>query len=175
MELERLSLTDPLTGLYNRLRMMEVLENEVRRSRRLRHPFAVLMADLDLFKKYNDAHGHPAGDAVLKRVGAIMREASRDVDFVARYGGEEFLVMMPETEIEGATQVAERIRKKIAQEHLPVGTITVCLGVAAFPGHGESAEALIAAADAALYEAKRAGGDRVTAAAGPRVSAPKTR
>ncbi len=174
VELERLSLTDPLTGLYNRLRMMEVVENEVRRSRRLRHPFAVLMADLDLFKKYNDAHGHPAGDAVLKRVGAIMREASRDVDFVARYGGEEFLLMMPETEIEGAIEVAERIRNKIAAEKLPVGAITVSVGVAAFPGHGDAAEALIAAADAALYEAKRAGGNCVTAAAKSRVSAPKT-
>jgi len=175
VELERLSLTDPLTGLYNRLRMMEVVENEVRRSRRLRHPFAVLMADLDLFKKYNDAHGHPAGDAVLKRVGAIMREASRDVDFVARYGGEEFLLMMPETEIEGAIEVAERIRNKIAAEKLPVGAITVSVGVAAFPGHGDAAEALIAAADAALYEAKRAGGNCVTAAAKSRVSAPETR
>jgi diguanylate cyclase (GGDEF)-like protein len=164
VELERLSVTDALTGLSNRLRMMEALENEVRRSRRLRHPFAVLMADLDLFKKYNDAHGHQAGDAVLKRVGAIMREASRDVDFVARYGGEEFLLMMPETEIEGGIEVAERIRKKIAAEKLPAGAITVSVGVAGFPSHGEAAEALIAAADAALYEAKHAGGNRVTQA-----------
>lgn len=175
VELERLSLTDPLTGLYNRLRMMEVVENEVRRSRRLRHPFAVLMADLDHFKKYNDAHGHQAGDAVLKRVGAIMRESSRDVDFVARYGGEEFLLMMPETEIDGAIQVAERIRKKLAAEKLPVGTISVSIGAAGFPGQGDSAEALIAAADAALYDAKHAGGNRVMAAAGRRVSSPKTR
>jgi diguanylate cyclase (GGDEF)-like protein len=174
VELERLSVTDPLTGLFNRLRMVEVLENEVRRSRRLRHPFAVLMADLDLFKKYNDAHGHPAGDAVLKRVGAIMREASRDVDFVARYGGEEFLLMMPETEIEGAIEVAERIRKKIASEKLPAGKTAVSVGIAVFPGHGDGAEALIAAADAALYEAKHAGGNKVMAAAGTRASAPKT-
>ena len=168
VELERLSVTDPLTGLYNRLRMMEVLENEVRRSRRLRHRFAVLMADLDLFKQYNDAYGHPAGDAVLKRIGAIMRETSRDVDFVARYGGEEFLLMMPETEIEGAIQVAERIRKKIESDSLPVGSISVSFGVATYPGHGDSAEVLIAAADAALYEAKHAGGNRVIAAARPR-------
>jgi len=164
-ELERLSATDHLTGLYNRLRMIEVLENEVRRSRRLRHPLAVLMADLDLFKKYNDAHGHPAGDAVLQRVGAIMREATRDVDFVARYGGEEFLVVMPETEIDGAVEVAERIRKKIE------GEVTLSLGVAAFPLQGDTPDALIAAADAALYEAKRAGGNRVCAAARPRVPA----
>jgi diguanylate cyclase (GGDEF)-like protein len=162
--LERLSVTDPLTGLFNRLRMMEVLENEVRRSRRLSHQFAVLMADVDLFKQYNDEHGHQTGDAVLKRVAAIMREASRDVDFVARYGGEEFLIMMPETEIDAAVDVAERIRTKLAAEPLPAGRITLSMGVAAFPAHGDGAEALISAADRALYDAKRAGRDRVAAA-----------
>ena len=168
-ELERLSATDALTGLYNRLRMMEALENEVRRSRRMRHPFAVVMADVDLFKRYNDEYGHPAGDSVLKRVAAIMREASRDVDFVARYGGEEFLIMMPETEIDGATEFAERIRKKLAAEGLPAGHITLSLGVAAFPMHGDTPDQLIAEADAALYLAKRAGGDRVVGAARPPV------
>jgi len=167
-ELERLSVTDPLTGLFNRLRMMEVLENEVRRSRRLHHEFSVVMADLDLFKRYNDEFGHPAGDTVLKRVAAVMREASRDVDFVARYGGEEFLIMMPETGIEGAAEFAERIRKRIKQEELPEGQITVSLGVSAFPMHGVAPDHLIAEADAALYLAKRAGGDRVVAAARPK-------
>ncbi len=170
-ELERLSVTDALTGLHNRLRMMEVLENEVRRSRRLHHHFSVVMADVDLFKRYNDEHGHPAGDVVLKRVAAIMREASRDVDFVARYGGEEFLIMMPETEIEGATEFAQRIRKKLAAERLPVGHISLSLGVSAFPMHGDAPDQLIAEADAALYLAKRAGGDRVVAAARPKVPA----
>ena len=170
-DLERLSVTDPLTGLSNRLRMMEVLENEVRRSRRLHHHFSVVMADVDLFKRYNDEHGHPAGDVVLKRVAAIMREASRDVDFVARYGGEEFLIMMPETEIEGATEFAERIRKKLAAERLPAGRITLSLGVSAFPVHGDAPEQLIAEADAALYLAKRGGGDRVVAATRPSVPA----
>ena len=169
--LERLSVTDPLTGLYNRLRMMEVLENEVRRARRLRHPFAVLMADVDLFKRYNDAHGHPAGDAALKRVATILREASRDVDFVARYGGEEFLIVMPETEVEGAMDAADRIRGKLAAERLAVGSITLSFGVAAFPAHGDTPDALLAAADAALYEVKRAGGDGVLAAARPSVTA----
>ena len=167
-ELERLSATDPLTGLFNRLRMMEVLENEVRRSRRLHHEFSVVMADLDLFKRYNDEFGHPAGDTVLKRVAAVMREASRDVDFVARYGGEEFLIMMPETGIEGAAEFAERIRKRIKKEQLPEGQITVSLGVSAFPMHGDAPDQLIAEADAALYLAKRAGGDRVVAAARPK-------
>ena len=167
-ELERLSVTDPLTGLSNRLRMMEVLENEVRRSRRLHHEFAVVMADLDLFKRYNDEFGHPAGDVVLKRVAAIMRESSRDVDFVARYGGEEFLIMMPETTIDGAAEFAERIRTRIAAEAVPDGQITLSLGVSAFPMHGDGPEQLIAEADAALYLAKRAGGDRVVAAARPK-------
>ena len=131
------------------------------------------MADLDHFKKYNDAHGHPAGDAALKRIGAIMREASRDVDFVARYGGEEFLLMMPETETEGASEVAQRLRRKIENEQLAEGSITVSIGVSAFPGNGDAAEALIAAADAALYEAKHAGGNRVIVARQQPVSAPK--
>ena len=170
-ELERLSVTDHLTGLFNRVRMMEVLENEVRRSRRMHHRFAVVMADVDLFKRYNDEFGHLAGDTVLKRVAAIMREASRDVDFVTRYGGEEFLIVMPETEIEGATEFAERIRKKLATERLPAGQISLSLGVSAFPMHGDGPDQLIAEADAALYLAKRAGGDRVVAAARPSVPA----
>jgi diguanylate cyclase (GGDEF)-like protein len=170
-ELEKLSVTDALTGLSNRLRMMEVLDNEVRRSRRLRHHFSVVMADVDLFKRYNDEHGHPAGDVVLQRVAAIMREASRDVDFVARYGGEEFLIMMPETELEGASEFAERIRKKLADDRLPAGHITLSLGVSAFPLHGDTPEQLIAEADAALYLAKRAGGDRVVAAARSKATA----
>jgi len=167
-ELERLSVTDPLTGLFNRLRMMEVLDNEVRRSRRLHHDFAVVMADLDRFKHYNDEFGHPAGDAVLKRVAEIMREASRDVDFIARYGGEEFLIMMPETTIDGAAKFAERIRKRIASEPLTDGQITLSLGVSAFSMHGDTPDHLIAEADAALYLAKRAGGNRVVAAARPK-------
>jgi diguanylate cyclase (GGDEF)-like protein len=162
--LERLSVTDPLTGLFNRRRMMEALENEVRRSRRLSHPFTVLMADVDLFKNYNDRYGHPAGDAVLKRVAAILREASRDVDLVARYGGEEFLIVMPETRVAGAIDVGERVRARVAAEKLPEGSITISVGVAEFPLHGDSAEALIAAADAAMYQAKRDGRDRVVVA-----------
>src|SRR3989442_14050801 len=122
--------------------MMEALKNEVRRSRRLHHPFAVVMADVDLFKRYNDEHGHPAGDEVLKRVAAIMREASRDVDFVARYGGEEFLIMLPETELEGATEFAGRVRKKLAKDKLPPGGITVTLGGSPFPMDGHTPDSV---------------------------------
>jgi diguanylate cyclase (GGDEF)-like protein len=171
-ELERLTVTDPLTGLFNRLRMMETLDNEVRRSRRLHHSFSVMMADVDLFKQYNDAHGHQAGDVVLKRIAAIMREASRDVDFVARYGGEEFLIAMPETGVDAAKEVAERIRARVEGERLPAGAIRLSIGVAVFPEHGDTPDALIAAADAALYQAKRAGGNRVVAAPRPASSVP---
>jgi len=165
-ELERLSATDPLTGLFNRRRMMEALDHEVRRSRRLKHAFAVLMADVDHFKKYNDANGHPAGDAVLKKVGAILRESTRDVDVVARYGGEEFFVLMPETEGSGAADVADRVRERLAEEKLPGGSVTLSFGVAEFPAHGDIGETLIAIADAALYQAKREGRDRVVLAPG---------
>jgi two-component system cell cycle response regulator len=165
-ELERLSATDPLTGLFNRRRMMEALDHEVRRSRRLKHTFAVIMADVDHFKRYNDANGHPAGDAVLKKVADILREATRDVDVAARYGGEEFFVLMPETEGAGAAEVADRVRERLAAEKLPGGTVTLSFGVAEFPAHGDIGETLIAIADAALYQAKREGRDRVVVAPG---------
>jgi len=165
IELERLSVTDPLTGLDNRRRMMESLQNEVLRSRRLKHAFAVLMADVDHFKAYNDAHGHPAGDGVLKRVAAILREETRDVDSVARYGGEEFFVLMPETKARAAAGLADRIRRRLAEEATAAGGITMSFGVAEFPTHGDSGEELIAVADSALYEAKRTGRDRVVVAA----------
>ena len=163
-ELERLSVTDDLTGLSNRRRMMEALENEVRRSRRLKHNFAVLMADVDRFKQYNDAHGHLAGDEVLKQVGVVLREAIQDVDFAARYGGEEFFILMPELKSAGAASIAERIRELLAQRSFVGGAVTLSFGAAEFPANGDSGEALIAAADAALYEAKRAGRDRVAVA-----------
>lgn len=160
-ELERVSVTDGLTGLYNRRRLMEVLSDETRRSQRLKHTFAALMVDVDHFKKYNDTFGHLAGDAVLTRVAAMLREATREVDFVARYGGEEFLVMLPETAMPEAQEIAERIRSRIANESFSGRRITVSIGVAEFPLHGQTPEHVIAAADEALYEAKREGRDRV--------------
>jgi diguanylate cyclase (GGDEF)-like protein len=166
-ELELLLVTDHLTGLKNRRRMMEALEHEVRRSRRLKHTFAVLIADVDHFKQYNDTHGHPAGDEVLIQLGAVLSEATRDVDFVARYGGEEFFVLMPEIGSSGAVTAAERIRQRLARQSFAGGPVTLSIGVAEFPANGDSGEALIAAADAALYEAKRAGRNRVAVARAP--------
>ncbi|HEY6059074.1 MAG TPA: diguanylate cyclase [Gemmatimonadales bacterium] len=160
-ELERVSVTDGLTGLFNRRRLMEVLSDETRRSQRLKHTFAALMVDVDHFKKYNDTFGHLEGDGVLTRVATILREATREVDFVARYGGEEFLVMLPETAMPEAQEIAERVRSRIAEESFSGRHITVSIGVAEFPLHGQTPEHVIAAADEALYEAKREGRDRV--------------
>jgi diguanylate cyclase (GGDEF)-like protein len=165
-ELERLSVTDGLTGLYNRRRLMDALAEEERRFHRHKRPFAVLMADIDHFKEYNDSFGHLAGDQVLARVGALVRQSTRDVDCAARYGGEEFVVMMPETDVEGATEVADRIRKRLAGELIAGGRVTLSIGVAEFPRHGVTPEAVLGAADAALYKAKRAGRNRVAGAAG---------
>ncbi len=160
-ELERLSVTDGLTGLYNRRRLMEAVNDEARRSQRLKHTFALLMVDVDHFKKYNDSFGHPAGDGVLARVAGILREATREVDLVARYGGEEFLVMLPETGMPEAQDIAERIRARMAEENFPGRRMTVSIGVAEFPLHGDTPEQVIASADEALYEAKREGRDKV--------------
>ena len=160
-ELERLSITDHLTGLYNRRYLMETLANEVRRSHRLKHPCALLMADVDHFKEYNDAYGHLAGDAALARVATFFREATRDVDCAVRYGGEEFVVLMPETEADGAAETAQRIRTRLADDPLVGGKLTLSFGLAQFPDDADTPEALLAVADAALYQAKREGRDRV--------------
>jgi diguanylate cyclase (GGDEF)-like protein len=165
-ELERLSVTDALTGLYNRRHLMGTLASEVQRSRRLRRPFSMLLADVDHFKQYNDTNGHPAGDAALARIADILRRTTRGVDCVARYGGEEFLVMLLETTVGTAVIVAERIRAQIAAEEFAGGRITVSIGVAECPSHGDTPESLIESADVALYEAKNGGRDRVVAAGG---------
>lgn len=165
-DLERLSVTDALTGLYNRRHLMGTLASEVQRSRRLKRPFSVLLADVDRFKQYNDAHGHLAGDAALVKIAEILRNMTRGVDCVARYGGEEFLVVLLETTITTAATVAERIRARVAAELLQGGRTTVSIGVAECPAHGDTPEDLIASADAAMYQAKNGGRNRVVAAGG---------
>jgi diguanylate cyclase (GGDEF)-like protein len=165
-ELERLSVTDALTGLYNRRHLMGTLANEVQRSRRLRRTFSVLLADVDHFKAYNDTHGHLAGDAALVKTAEILRKMTRAVDSVARYGGEEFVVMLLETTIGTAAIVAERIRARVAAEEFGGGKMTVSIGAAEYPSHGDTPEELIAGADRAMYLAKAAGRDRVLIAPG---------
>src|SRR5437762_515694 len=163
-ELERLSVTDGLTGLYNRRHLMGTLANEVQRSRRLRRAFSVLLADVDHFKQYNDTHGHLGGDAVLVKIAEILRQTTRGVDSVARYGGEEFLVMLIEAPIATAADVGERLRARVAAEEFGGGRVTVSVGAAEYPTHGETPEELIASADAAMYQAKGEGRDRVVVA-----------
>ena len=169
-ELERLSVTDELTGLANRRLLMGELQREVRRSERHENPLAVLMLDVDHFKNFNDTHGHPAGDAVLKRLAATLKKCVRDVDTVARYGGEEFLVMLPEIPAAEAALVAERIRAAAeADRFTPEGGsaklgVTVSVGFAVYPESGRTADALIQAADQALYQSKASGRNRVSAA-----------
>ena len=163
-ELERLSASDSLTGLSNRRILTQRLSEELLRSQRQNHSFTVVMLDVDHFKKYNDAHGHPAGDEVLKRVANILRTSTRAGDCTARYGGEEFAVLLSGKGAEEATQLAERIRERVAEEEFTAGRITISAGIAEFPDHGHTAEAVISSADEALYQAKREGRNRVACA-----------
>ncbi|HJU75581.1 MAG TPA: diguanylate cyclase [Gemmatimonadaceae bacterium] len=163
-ELQRLSVTDGLTGLANHRLLMQRLTEEGYRHKRSEHPFSVLMADVDDFKKYNDEFGHPAGDYVLKAVADVLRHVTREVDCVARYGGEEFVIVMPETTAVDAAVAAERIRARLGEQEFSGQRITLSIGVAEFPKDAQSAQAMISAADSALYEAKRAGRNQVVLA-----------
>lgn len=163
-ELERLSTTDTLTGLSNRRHLMDLLSLEMDRARRAGQAFSILMLDVDHFKKYNDSHGHQAGDEVLARVSTVLRDSIRPYDCAARYGGEEFLIMLSASSLDRARESAERIRKQVRAEQFKDGSVTISIGVAEYPSHGDTAEAVIGQADAALYEAKRAGRDRVVCA-----------
>ena len=163
-ELELLSVTDLLTGLHNRRYLLDAFDKEVRRADRHERPFCVLMIDVDGFKQYNDTHGHPAGDEVLRGMGVVLKDATRDLDVTARYGGEEFICLLPECDLENAVIAAERIRTRLAKEQFTCGAVTISVGVAVFPAHGDTPAGVISSADAALYQAKGAGRDRVVSA-----------
>ncbi|MGI8631186.1 MAG: diguanylate cyclase [Solirubrobacterales bacterium] len=162
----RQAITDQLTGLANKRQFDERLEQEVGRSRRFGHPLALMMLDLDDFKAINDTYGHRQGDEVLRTLASVLGEGTREVDEAARIGGEEFAVVMPETDEPGAHLLAERVRQALAAEHVPLvdgeGTmeVTASVGVAAMPVSAVDSPGLVAAADAALYEAKRQGKNR---------------
>jgi diguanylate cyclase (GGDEF)-like protein len=167
-ELHELSITDSLTGLYNRKHLMETLDNEVARSKRHKHDFAVLVVDIDHFKEYNDTYGHLAGDEVLSRLASVFKKSVRSCDYVARYGGEEFILVLPEIGPHDGVQAAERIRKKVVKEKF-VGDgesieVTVSVGVASYPKDGDDPQAIIRHADTALYKAKETGRNRVVLA-----------
>ena len=169
-QLEALSVTDPLTGLANRRRLMTRLEEEVHRSRRLKMPLSVVMIDIDHFKLVNDTHGHAMGDEVLRNIGTLLKSGVRATDLAARYGGEELTLVLPHTDLPSALQVAENMRQKFAEleHHLDGVTLkkTASMGVASRDGQGEQpdAESLLKRADEALYRAKQGGRDRVEAA-----------
>lgn len=171
-EVRRLSITDPLTGAYNRVYLGEVLPSEVKRSHRYRRPLSVILCDIDHFKTINDTHGHRAGDAVLREFVCCLRGTIRDgADWVARYGGEEFVVVLPETPLSSALVVAERLRSAVAALSVPAGqkrlSLTASFGVASLREtdrhHSAAAEHLIETADRHMYEAKRQGRNRVVA------------
>lgn len=157
--LQRLSMLDGLTGIANRRRFDEALDVEWRRGVRSNAPLSLLMIDIDAFKPYNDAHGHQAGDDCLCRVGATLAESlQRAGDLVARYGGEEFTVLLPETDAGHARGVAEMLRERVAA----TAPVTISVGVSTMiPDLGAASFVLVADADAALYEAKRSGRNRV--------------
>jgi two-component system cell cycle response regulator len=166
--LEQLAHTDPLTQVLNRRALTERLTREMERSLRYDTCVALLMIDIDHFKRVNDTHGHLVGDDVLRDVAALLNVTVRGTDMVARYGGEEFLVVLPETDDEGAAAFAERIRERIEQHPLTGRAndcelrVTASIGVATFPAARiESVEDLFARADAALYRAKADGRNRV--------------
>ena len=164
---ERQALMDGLTGLANRRQCEESLADELSRVDRFGGSLAIVVADLDWFKDVNDRYGHPAGDALLRDFASLLQESLRDVDLAGRWGGEEFLLVLPGTDLTGGAQVAERIRAALAGRMVLVDNtpipVTASFGVAAVPP-AKTASELFAAADAALYEAKRAGKNRVETA-----------
>lgn len=168
--LAQLAVTDGLTSLYNHRHFHERLALEAERSLRNGLPLSLMMIDVDHFKHYNDAHGHPAGDEVLRQLARLLTDGRRANDFCARYGGEEFAIVLVDTPKLTAAKVAERLRERIAEhpfmfaDEQPLGTMSVSIGVATFPDDAGDAEALVRSSDAALYTAKHGGRNRVALA-----------
>jgi diguanylate cyclase (GGDEF)-like protein len=168
---QRQAVTDELTGLFNHRRFQEVMTTEVERARRYGQEMGLIMLDIDDFKRVNDTYGHLQGDLVLREVARVLRQSSREIDEPARYGGEEMAVALPQTDLEGAYQFAERVRRRIEALDLPLldgdGTlkVTASFGAASLGmASGDGKDALVASADAALYRAKRSGKNRTVRA-----------
>lgn len=177
--LQNQAIRDPLTGLYNRRYLEETMDREIHRARRLKTPLGVVMMDLDRFKDFNDAFGHAAGDALLSALAHVITGGIRTEDIACRYGGEEFLLVLPGASLETTRERAENVRQAVKALQVKyqgrfLRSTTISLGIAIFPDQGHTAEEVIAAADAALYQAKQAGRDRVEIATphSPSASAP---
>jgi diguanylate cyclase (GGDEF)-like protein len=174
-EVSLLATTDGLTGLFNRRHAEVLARRACDEAARYGRPLAVLVTDVDFFKKVNDGHGHDAGDAVLRGIAAALRAEARATDVVGRFGGEEFVLVLPDTDEDGARELAERVRRRV--EHTPMQTpagplkVTLSVGLASMPAHGEGLASLVKAADEALYEAKRSGRNRVVRCGRDRVTA----
>ncbi|GAB4485189.1 MAG: hypothetical protein OHK0031_09290 [Anaerolineales bacterium] len=160
-ELRKQAIRDPLTGLYNRRYLDEIFDKKLQHARRKGAPLSVVMFDIDHFKQFNDAYGHPVGDRLLRKLGELLRGHIRHSDIACRYGGEEFLLLLPDTPLEAATRRAEEIRRDFAEMTLTVDGKTVSasisLGLVTFPEHAQTPEGLIIQADQAMYSAKQAG------------------
>ena len=153
-QIRSLAVTDPLTGLANYRKLVDVLDTEIRRFGRTARTFAVLLLDLDGLKRINDRHGHLTGSRALRRLADILRVHCRDIDTAARYGGDEFALVIPEAGPDEAQQVAQRIRERIAQD-TEEPPISASIGAAVYPLDGDTRDALLGAADRAIYEMKR--------------------
>lgn len=168
---EEAAFTDHLTGLANRRRFERQLEREITRTLRYTRPFCLLLLDIDHFKQVNDSYGHETGDEVIRSVAKTLQAGTRGIDTAARIGGEEFALLLTETELSGGLEVAERLRLAIkAADVPPVGSVTASFGVAEFPLCAQNGRELVSVTDAAMYEAKRQGRNRVISAS-PEASA----
>lgn len=164
MRIEKIAITDELTGLFNRRHILARFHEEFEKFRRLKTSLSCIIADIDHFKAVNDRFGHLAGDEVLKQVASMLKGAVRPYDIVGRYGGEEFLILLPDTDPEDARNFAERIRLGIKEIELSTGALTISLGVAAMRDEDRTVDDVINRADEGLYRAKNAGRDRVEGA-----------
>jgi diguanylate cyclase (GGDEF)-like protein len=165
------SIRDPLTGLFNRRYAEETLPRELHRARREKTSVGLLMLDVDHFKRFNDTFGHEAGDYVLKEIATCLQQHTRKGDVISRMGGEELLVILPGSDIEHTLLKAEALRAAVAELALShrgsaLGSITISIGSAVSPRHGEAADELLRTADRALYRAKQSGRNRVVSAGG---------
>ena len=166
--LKNQSICDPLTGLFNRRYMEESLEREFSRANRNKSSVAIVMMDLDHFKRFNDTFGHQAGDALLRAFGDLLKRNTRGQDIACRYGGEEFVLVLTDSNLAGALQRAEILRQQVKQLSVEyagqlLGAVSISMGVALFPDHGMTMGDVLRASDQALYSAKREGRDRVSA------------